>query len=930
MYEIFTIGGGRFLFNFFNAVAALMGTAEYKFAMTTATLAATTWMLTALAFRPTEWGPMKTWLASSILVVGVLTTPSFTVKITDRINRIDSTGYIVANVPAGLAVFASLTSTVGDTMTGLFEDNFTDVDAPKLREHGFLFGVRLLAESTRVEIKNTDAAFTMSSYVQNCFFYDVLLGRKSFGTFANRTDPWEYMSEQPSTNRYARLFTGTLYTIQSCAAVASYLDGAFTAVLPLGARNRLASWVSPASDNINETALRALVSTELPNFNEYFTGASRTAYETLIKQMVINAVAAEPANWQASVGNSAALEHYTNARQELQTTQSYRAIARQAEKWVPLLKVVFQCIYYGSFPIAVLLMLSPIGGAVFRNYIFGLVWIESWGPLYAIINYIMNSEAQSRMKAVITSSSSSLREITFSNQAGIQAVEADISVMAGYLSMSVPFLAIALASGASRFASLATSTLAVTQEAVSSTTQETVTGNFSLGNTQLGNHSFNNLNGNKVDSSWRVDDNFTSARGSDGAWLSQSASGRWILRGEEGYSSFPTSVSGSNVVTNQLSEAATYSRTAAQGYSVAADTARSSAQDEITQFSRSLTQGSQHDSRFGRGESNTRSNDASTILRFADDLAVKNNTSQTDALSAILAARASVGGKIFGTGLEASATGRYENAYSGSISYDDALSAGSTEQVSEALNRTVNTSFNQTDSEQYGDSTSLANSIGSRLSEVHTLTESRNASLQDATRLEEGVSQVRANSTQINQNYAQPFFEYVARQQDDSGRTLGQEGASALLLSPRDADIVTVGKYADNFIEERGLVQETVSSDVAAIYNRVSAEIKGKTNIAAIHEKSLTDVPGVESDASGSNLKDVFNADTALTETILGQAKKEAQKTQDELDGDFANAKALSEQKRNHSEGEVNRLKRRTQGQGGEWGDGSGFNDDTP
>ena len=363
MYEVFTIGGGRFLFNFFNAVAALMGTAEYKFAMTTAALAATTWMLTALAFRPTEWGPMKTWLAASILVVAGLTTPTFTVKVTDRINRIDSTGYIVANVPAGLAVFASLTSTVGDTMTGLFEDNFSDADAPKLRQHGFLFGLRLLAESTRVEIKPDDLARSMSSFIQNCFFYDILLNRKQFWNFSDATDPWVYMSNQPATNRYALRYAGSnAVFIDTCANQATQLNFPLNGSAATGALERLTKFLSPASDNRTQLALNALVATELPNFNEYFTGSSKNALQSLKKQMVINAVIAEPANWQASVGNSAALEHYTNARLELQTTQSYRAIARQAEKWVPNLKVVFQCIYYGAFPIAVLLMLSPIGG----------------------------------------------------------------------------------------------------------------------------------------------------------------------------------------------------------------------------------------------------------------------------------------------------------------------------------------------------------------------------------------------------------------------------------------------------------------------------------------------------------------------------------------------------------------------------------------
>ena len=56
MYEIFTIGGGRFLFNFFNAVAAVTGSAAFQFAMIAAMLAAFIWLAFVVAFNP---GSMK-------------------------------------------------------------------------------------------------------------------------------------------------------------------------------------------------------------------------------------------------------------------------------------------------------------------------------------------------------------------------------------------------------------------------------------------------------------------------------------------------------------------------------------------------------------------------------------------------------------------------------------------------------------------------------------------------------------------------------------------------------------------------------------------------------------------------------------------------------------------------------------------------------
>ena len=110
---------------------------------------------------------------------------------------------------------------------------------------------------------------------------------------------------------------------------------------------------------------------------------------------------------------------------------------------MPLLKIVFECLYIGAFPMAVLLMLTPAGGAIFRSYVTGLIWLQSWGPLYAVLHRISMGEAAERMSAAAAMPGGDIG-ISLVAQAGIRAVGSDVAVMSGYLSMSVPFLAAAL------------------------------------------------------------------------------------------------------------------------------------------------------------------------------------------------------------------------------------------------------------------------------------------------------------------------------------------------------------------------------------------------------------------------------------------------------------------------------------------------------
>lgn len=68
---------------------------------------------------------------------------------------------------------------------------------------------------------------------------------------------------------------------------------------------------------------------------------------------------------------------------------SYAAIGANAAKWVPLLKIVFESLYYAAFPMAVLMMMTPLALPVFKGYLGGFVWIAAWEPLSVILHSIV-------------------------------------------------------------------------------------------------------------------------------------------------------------------------------------------------------------------------------------------------------------------------------------------------------------------------------------------------------------------------------------------------------------------------------------------------------------------------------------------------------------------------------------------------------------
>ena len=336
------------------------------------------------------------------------------------------------------------------------------------------------------------------------------------------------------------------------------------------------------------------------------------------------------------------LRAYTEARAETQTVSAYRAIGRQAETWVPMLRIVFECLYVGAFPMAVLLMLTPAGAGIFRSYFSGLVWLQSWGPLYAVLHRISMGEAAERMSAGALMPGGDIG-VSLVAQAGIQAVASDVAVMSGYLSMSVPFLAAALAYGVGRATALATSVLAVGQEAASSAAQEGTTGNVSLANTQADTHRFATVEGHQVRTSLHADTGRYTGYAPGGAGFTVTGDGTAVVDAGSATSRIPAAgIRLSESLAESHENRAGAARDQARHWSAEAATARTAAATDsaamVERFSRDVNTGVAH----SRGVSESESQRVQSLESHFEKLSEAGGISKEQA--AALTSEAKAGG----------------------------------------------------------------------------------------------------------------------------------------------------------------------------------------------------------------------------------------------------------------------------------------------
>ena len=813
MYELFTLGGGPYLVDLLNAVAAITSGGAYVTLAQLAGAAGVAWIVFRAAFGG-SWRDNAKWILLFVTVWGAMIVPKATVRVVDRLDPALAPA-VVANVPIGLALFASVTSQVGDGLTRLTEQAFTLPNDLAYRRHGLIFGARLAATATRLEVTDAVFARNLRNFTRQCVFHALLLGHISADDLRESTDVWALVTAggSPSAGASpARMFefatrqpagaTGATPVdreIVTCRDGAGRLNAAWTAEI-----NRAGTLFGRRifPDARTQALARAELLAALPAAHDFLIGASRSAAEILRQQMVLNAVHDAGEQWAAEAGNAAALQTYTEARAEAQTAAAYRAIGRQAETWVPLLRIVFECLYVGAFPLAVLLMLTPAGVTIFRSYVTGLIWLQSWGPLYAILHRISMGEAAERMQAAALMPGGNVG-ISLVAQAGIRAVAADVAVMSGYLSMSIPFLAAALAYGLSKATVLATSVLAVGQDAATSAAHEGTTGNLSLANTQWDTHRFASQEGRQLRTSMHVDTDRYTGYAPAGAAFTVTPDGTAVADMGSATSRVPAAgvrLSESLAVSHEARAAE--ARSMGRNQDVQAATARTAAATDATQlverYSHDVSTGTAH----ARGVTESESAQAQELASHVEKLAEAGGITREQAAS--LTGEAKFGGglnRIVRFGADGTAMWRGQTFER--ESWERMRDYAESHQVLDLWSQVQEASRRYSTSTGDSELASLEESLGANLTRMERFEDRAALSYAESEQWSEQAAAVRADARSIERELGQPFFAWLAGREGTDGRPIGAGGAMRLASPQTPEDAEALRGHAAAFIAER-------------------------------------------------------------------------------------------------------------------------------
>ncbi|WP_105493807.1 conjugal transfer mating-pair stabilization protein TraG [Escherichia coli] len=802
---VYVMSGGEFFQAAFNGVATLIGTSTWDslFHIVGFFSAMALFFVYIRGHDPKE---VLKFIAVFILITSVLVIPKRTVHIIDMTNptlvlRVD-------NVPTGLSVPFRFITSIGGSLTKIYDSVFHTPDSVAYSKTGMLFGATLMANTTDVVAQNGDLATLLKEYVQQCVIGDIMLSHKySMAELMQSSDPYEIIFRKPSPLRGVIVPRGNSLAqagFQTCEALA---NNVLKRELKVDTTKGGKTWNYYVNRFIGPRAsadtLFGLMMADSYGF--YYQGG-RDASEILRQNVVMNAIKQGITTHTAASGNVASLVNMADQSSNSKMRLSWAASGGLAATFVPVMHTVLMAMLVGMFPIIILL--ATIHGLtlpVLKGYVFSLVYLQSWPPLYAILNYAMAFYLKGETKGM---------NFSLSNLNTIQQTHSNIGLMAAWLSNSIPFIAAGLVFGLWRVVSQAGNYLGSSiNSTASSAASQAADGTWAFNNMQM-----ENVSGFKWDTNQSVRDGQMLTQHASGATTTKTAGGGILHDGKSAISSLATDIQFGRMLSSSYQAQQREAESQVQSLSNSISHGSQLVGSQLTQWAQQRGNSDTVVSGADSSRATTLTQAINKLNSVADSVAKRNGISTSEAVTEVLdksqsgnfsaGVSASVGkDRIFGF---ISAKANTDFSYNGSdksshginsdisskTGYDRSLTAQETKDVRDAMD--VINNHRTTDNSSHTDnaSSSLSEQLASNLSDLHSQIKQYNDALNRSHEYAQMASYAENNSASINSNYSQEFVNYVHQSAPGRATTVLTDAGNPSLRAERE-------QLAQAFVDEK-------------------------------------------------------------------------------------------------------------------------------
>ena len=900
---VYVMSGGEFFQAAFNGVATLIGTSTWDslFHIVGFFSAMALFFVYIRGHDPKE---VLKFIAVFILITSVLVIPKRTVHIIDMTNptlvlRVD-------NVPTGLSVPFRFITSIGGSLTKIYDSVFHTPDSVAYSKTGMLFGATLMANTTDVVAQNSDLATLLKEYVQQCVIGDIMLSHKySMAELMQSSDPYEIIFRKPSPLRGVIVPRNNKLAqagFQTCEALA---NNVLKRELKVDTTKGGKTWDYYVNRFIGPRAsadtLFGLMMADSYGF--YYQGG-RDASEILRQNVVMNAIKQGITTHTAASGNVASLVNMADQSSNSKMRLSWAASGGLAATFVPVMHTVLMAMLVGMFPIIILL--ATIHGLtlpVLKGYVFSIVYLQSWPLLYAILNYAMAFYLKGETKGM---------NFSLSNLNTIQQTHSDIGLMAAWLSNSIPFIAAGLVFGLWRVVSQAGNYLGSSiNSTASSAASQAADGTWAFNNMQM-----ENVSGFKWDTNQSVRDGQMLTQHASGATTTKTAGGGILHDGKSAISSLATDIQFGRMLSSSYQAQQREAESQVQSLSNSISHGSQLVGSQLTQWAQQRGNSDTVVSGADSSRATTLTQAINKLNSVADSVAKRNGISTSEAVTEVLdksqsgnfsaGVSASVGkDRIFGF---ISAKANTDFSYNGSdksshginsdissrTGHDSSLTAQEIKDVRDAMD--VINNHRTTDNSSHTDnaSSSLSEQLASNLSDLQSQIKQYNDALNRSHEYAQMASYAENNSASINSNYSQEFVNYAHQAAPARATTVLTDAGDPSLRAERE-------QLAQAFVDEKlkpQLEQEFRENRLRALegMGSVAPMSDMQSDLKRAYAENLADMQQRASGASVRSAEQIQKQVRDTRQTVESQVLKNEQEMVSSKKGLGTERETLSEQ----------------------------------
>ncbi|KEJ70360.1 conjugal transfer mating-pair stabilization protein TraG [Escherichia coli] len=812
---IYTIAGGAWFQDTLNGVASFLDSRAGDALIAMAT-AVSVIVGAATYIRTRNIMDLVKWAGFYVLVIAVLIGDKRSVQIIDlsepaRIYQVD-------NVPAGLAAPASMITRIGAGMAQTYDTIFARPDALTYSKTGMLFGAQLAAGSSDFRFSEPEIQRMFSDYVHNCVVGDIMLNNKyTIGELMNAADPYSLIFSRPSPLRGLYDKNRNFLTCEQAATRINTdsgdISGANTSPFLQQILNTLHGFTDQVFGQTNG-AQSALFTEMLGDSYNYFHRTSLTSTEIIRKNVIMNGLRSGLESFSALSGDTAGLGNVATQTSMAKMRLSQATSASIAANTLPVMYSVLLGMTIALFPVLIVLaVVSSLSWTIIKGYVYTIAYLQMWPILFSILNHAMNFYLQGKLSGTA---------VTLANFDQVQNTYSDIGTTAGWLALSIPFIAWGMVKGLGQVVSQAGNYLGQTlQSASTQSSSQTIDGNWHYNNMTTG-----NVQGNKWDTNYSHREGHMTSQLESGAMKTLTTSGQSVYNTTEAISKLPVDIALGKTATSSWQQQQRDAMSEAQSLTNSLSQTSSLAASQMSQWSQ---QRGNSDTTVAGSDISSSSNltkALNTIQSIGNRYARDENVSLAEAVreAATKSQEASAGGglqvsfdtdrhilgKIGGlaTGLKGSAEGHVKYAgRSGSshgTSSDLTRQGGSSKGFSaqelkdfrDAMDVVASSRVTDSGSHTDNESASLASQLSSTFSSLKSQASQYNDAVTRSHEYAQLASYAENNSANINQNYSQEFVGYVTSQRPGEADQLLSDTASPEVRAERE-------RLVQAFVEER-------------------------------------------------------------------------------------------------------------------------------